>query len=304
LPEPLFDRFVFVDWSASSRPGTGRDSVWIADGNSSAVRTHNPPTRQRAVDDLRGLLASAVAAAERILVGFDFPYGYPAGFADALGLVAVPPRWRRIWDELGSLVTDNRRNQNNRFEVAGQLNQRLGPKPGPFWGCSAAAAGPHLSPTKGSFPYRTGTNVDLAEYRITEQRARRWHQLSSTWKLAFQPTVGSQALLGIPRLANLRCDPALADYSKIWPFETGLSIEAESHRPYVLHCEIWPRVIDVDPTTAPSGTLDEAQVLGLVAWASVLNSAGQLGNLFAPAGLTTAQVGACVAEEGWILGVH
>jgi precorrin-8X/cobalt-precorrin-8 methylmutase len=303
LPD-LFDRFVFVDWSASSQPGTGKDSIWIADGNSSAMRTHNPSTRQRAVDHLHGLLASAVAADERVLVGFDCPYGYPVGFADSLGLVAGPPQWRRIWDELGGLVADNRRNANNRFEVAAHLNERLGPDPGPFWGCPTAAAGPHLSSTKGSFPYRTQTNVDLAEYRTTEERARRRRQVSSAWKLGFQPTVGSQALLGIPRLASLRYDPALADYSKVWPFETGLSLESELRRPYVLHCEIWPRVIDVEPTSAPSGTLDEAQVLGLVQWASALDAAGRLGNLFAPAGLTTAQAGASVTEEGWILGVN
>jgi hypothetical protein len=144
--------------------------------------------------------------------------------------------------------------------------------------------------------------VDLAEYRITERRARR--QLSSTWKLAFQPTVGSQALLGIPRLAGLRYDPALADHSQVWPFETGLSLESGRRRPYVLHCEIWPRVIDVDPTTAAGETLDEAQVIGLVRWASALDDAGRLGNLFSPSGLTTAEVSACVAEEGWILGVQ
>jgi precorrin-8X/cobalt-precorrin-8 methylmutase len=304
LPEPLFDRFVFVDWSAGSRPGIGRDSIWIADGNSSAVLTHNPPTRQRALDRLRGLLASAVAADERVLVGFDFPYGYPAGFAAALGLSAGPPNWRRTWDELRRLITDDRRNANNRFAVAADLNERLGPEAAPFWGCPPAAAGPHLSPTKGSFPYRTRTNAELAEYRITERRATRRHQLSSPWKLAFQPTVGSQALLGIPRLAALRYDRELVDCSLVWPFETGLSLDPERPRPSVLHCEIWPRVIDVDATSAPSGTLDEAQVMGLVQWAWALDAVGGLGNLFAPGGLTPAEIRACVDEEGWILGVR
>ena len=302
MPEALFDRFIFVDWSATSRPVTGENSVWIADGNA-AVRTHNPSTRQQAVEHLRELLASAVTANERVLIGFDFPYGYPVGFADAIGLVRGPPPWRRTWDVLGGLVTDDHRNRNNRFGVAGQLNARLGPEPGPFWGCPAATAGPHLSQRKGSFPFRTRTGVDLAEYRITEQRAMLLHQLSSTWKLFTQPTVGSQALLGIPRLSGLRYDPVLADVSQVWPFEAGLSLESERHRPYVLHCEIWPRVIDADPTTAPSGTLDEAQAIGLVRWASGRDAAGNLGGLFTPGGLTSAQERACVAEEGWILGI-
>jgi precorrin-8X/cobalt-precorrin-8 methylmutase len=303
LPDRLFDRFVFVDWSASSTPRVGDNSVWFADCNSTGVRTHNPRTRQRAVDHLQALLTSAVAAEERVLIGFDFPYGYPVGLADALRLAGGGhPPWRRTWDELGHLVTDDRRNANNRFQVAAQLNARLGPEPGPFWGSPRDATGPHLSVTKGTFPYRTRANVDLAEYRLTEKRARR--QLSSTWKLGYQPTVGSQALLGIPRLARLRYEPNLADHSKVWPFETGFSLDTEAMRPYVLHCEIWPRVIDVDATTAPSGTLDEAQVLGLADWASRLDVKGHLGKLFGPAGLTPKETRACAAEEGWILGVQ
>lgn len=301
MPGALFDRFVFVDWSASSRRVTGENSVWIADGNAAALRTHNPPTRKRAVERLRELLTSAGGTNERVLIGFDFPYGYPAGFADALGLSGATPPWRRTWAALGGLVSDDNLNGNNRFDVAASLNERLGSEPGPFWGTPNPQ--PHLSAQKGSFPYPTRRGIALAEYRITEQRARRRRQLSSAWKLHFQPTVGSQALLGIPRLAGLRYDPALAPVSKVWPFETGFSLESEAQRPFVLHCEIWPRVIDVDPATAPSGTLDEAQVRGLVAWASALTAAGGFGSLFSPAGLTSAEQAACVAEEGWILGV-
>jgi precorrin-8X/cobalt-precorrin-8 methylmutase len=247
------------------------------------------------------LLTSAVAASERVLVGFDFPYGYPAGFAYALVLSGASPAWRRTWAELGRLVTDTSGNRNNRFEVAEHLNERLGPELGPFWGCPAARR--HLSQRRGSFPYSTRTGIELDEYRITEDRARRRRQLSSAWKLDFQPTVGSQVLLGIPRLASLRDDSVLAPVSRVWPFETGFSLESDRPRPSVLHCEIWPRVIDVEAASAPSGTLDEAQVIGLVQWASALDVAGGLDGLFAPKALTTAQAQACVAEEGWILGV-
>src|SRR5437762_12862436 len=82
----LFDTYVIVDWSAASQPKTGRDSIWIcrlgADGESFC----NPPTRHAAKGLLADMLAGASARGERVVVGFDFPFGYPAGFAARLGL--------------------------------------------------------------------------------------------------------------------------------------------------------------------------------------------------------------------------
>ena len=40
-------------------------------------------------------LRQFVAGGERVLVGFDFPYGYPAGFAAALDLTGPP--WLAVW---------------------------------------------------------------------------------------------------------------------------------------------------------------------------------------------------------------
>lgn len=83
----IFDQYIIVDWSASNRPRVGKDSVWIcvlgADGQ---LSTDNPPTRGKAEVIVRDALRHFVADGERVLVGFDFPYGYPAGFAAALGL--------------------------------------------------------------------------------------------------------------------------------------------------------------------------------------------------------------------------
>ena len=45
-----------------------------------------------------------------------------------------------MWDLLAQLVDDRDDNANNRFEVAAELNRRVGPGPGPFWGCPPAAA--------------------------------------------------------------------------------------------------------------------------------------------------------------------
>ena len=73
-----------------------------------------------------------------MLVGFDFPLGYPAGFAARLGLSGPP--WRAVWDEIAGLITDDERNRNNRFDVADALNRRVSGGGFPFWGCPAAPA--------------------------------------------------------------------------------------------------------------------------------------------------------------------
>ncbi len=89
----LFDAYIMVDWSASSSPCQGKDSVWIAQWRRGSESTEpiNPRTRQLAFEALVDLLRGHVRAGSRVLVGFDFPYGYPAGFAEAIGL-AEPRR--------------------------------------------------------------------------------------------------------------------------------------------------------------------------------------------------------------------
>ena len=81
---PEFDAYLMVDWSASSRPVTGADSVWyclvIRTGeNLSVVALENPATRHRAVAEIKDILRGLARREQMALVGFDFPYGYPAG---------------------------------------------------------------------------------------------------------------------------------------------------------------------------------------------------------------------------------
>ena len=82
----MFETFVMVDWSAATVPRTGRDSIWICWHAKDGERLENPPTRQAAKVLLADWLAAAVERGERVLIGFDFPFGYPAGFAARLGL--------------------------------------------------------------------------------------------------------------------------------------------------------------------------------------------------------------------------
>lgn len=77
----MFDAHVMVDWSAASVPRTGRDSIWVCWHGADGESLENPSTRHAAKALLAGRLAAAAARGERVLVGFDFPFGYPTGFA-------------------------------------------------------------------------------------------------------------------------------------------------------------------------------------------------------------------------------
>ena len=123
-------------------PRIGRDSIWICRRCGDHETLVNPPTRHAAKALLAEWLMAAQASDERVLVGFDFPLGYPAGFAARLGLSGPP--WRAVWDEIAGLITDDERNRNNRFDVADALNRRVSGGGFPFWGCPAGA-GQNLS---------------------------------------------------------------------------------------------------------------------------------------------------------------
>src|SRR5690348_3356172 len=200
----MFDCFVIVDWSAANQPKTGRDSIWICavdrDGTERLVA--NPRTRHAAKHLLRDLLAEATARGDRILLGFDFPFGYPADFARRLGLNGGPP-WRAVWDEIAARLTDRENNSNNRFELAAEFNRRASQRPFPFWGCPARFAHDFLGPK-----HHNGHAADeLAEKRLIDT----WMVgAQPCWKLAYTGSVGSQVLTGIPIVRALRDDPAWA----------------------------------------------------------------------------------------------
>jgi precorrin-8X/cobalt-precorrin-8 methylmutase len=123
--QPLFDSYVAVDWSAANRPKIGRDSIWwcVASRHARSIslaRVENPATRSEAHEQLGELLRALLREGKRVLVGFDFPYGYPAGFAAVLGLRA--PAWHSTWKLLRELIQDRPTNANNRFDVAEELN--------------------------------------------------------------------------------------------------------------------------------------------------------------------------------------
>jgi hypothetical protein len=299
----MFDTYAMVDWSAANVPRTGRDSVWICWLGRDGERLDNPSTRHAAKDLLAARLAAAVADRQRVLVGFDFPFGYPAGFAAHLALQGMP--WRAVWDEIARLIEDDEHNRSNRFKVAASFNERLSVSGGgsPFWACPAGEAGPHLRPTRPS--YEDG----LAERRLIDRR----EYLSSAqpcWKLCYPGSVGSQSLTGIPVVRALRDDPRWAEVARVWPFETGLrppkgaAPEGAVHESAaVVFAEVYPSFWKKIPSI-DGKPKDAAQVRFVVQFFAKRDRAGELAALFVgDPGLSLEKRQRIESEEAWTLGV-
>jgi hypothetical protein len=291
----FFDRYVTVDWSASGRPKAGKDSIWICSLDVTGKHaTRNPRTRGAAEAMVRESLVDAVRHRERVLVGFDFPYAYPSGFAGALELDGPP--WRAIWTYLEEHIRDDpQTNQSNRFEVASAINVRL--KHHAFWGRPMKREMEHLSARRDQVQYRIeGETVGLSEWREVEQLLRsRGIYPHSTWKLLGAGSVGSQALTGIPVVSRLRNDRDLSAISRVWPFELTIP-EQPQGAPAIFHAEIWPSLSDVPMVEGQ--VKDETQVIQLAKEFQRRDRDGSLSDLFQAAGrVESAQ------EEGWILGV-
>ena len=303
----MFDVYIAVDWSARGKPSPkkpSKDSVWVGETAASSVAGAEAQeayfrTRQDGKAYLRERLLLHAYAGRRVLLGLDFAYGYPAGYAQALGLSGTDAPWRRTWDELARLIEDQD-NISNRFEVAATLNARCGENaPGPLWGCPLPQEQPSLKATSPSYPYPTGAESALPRLRTSDARQR---GVQPVWKLYGNGSVGSQVLVGIPVVQSLRDDLHLASFSRAWPFETGFtSVPTPSEGPFVLHAEIWPGITTaLDPEVA---IRDQAQVRAIAALFSRLDAEGTLGELFdRPDGLTADDEAKIVGEEGWILG--
>ena len=297
---PLFHTHVVVDWSARSRPSPAKptkDAIWWAAArtNGRGVVVDEPDyvrTRHEAVDRLACLIADELAHDRRVLVGFDFPFGYPAGVAERLAGKASA---LALWDWLAERIEDGPDNDNNRYAVAAEINAAY-PGIGPFWG----------RPTKWSYPTipvrasaRSRQESQPPERRIADRRAK---GAKTVWQLAYAGSVGSQMLLGLTALKRLVTDPRLAGHAAIWPFETGLRAP---DAPAVI-AEVYPSLLrgDVRARLGDNEILDRAQVRVNAEAFARLDAREGLALLFAGAPhLTPAERRIVETEEAWILGL-
>ena len=219
-----------VDWSSAATPKTGADSVWIAHLEDGELTLKNPPTRFEAMQIVKSILQQAKG---RVLAGFDFPFGYPKGSAQAL----AGGNWQSLWALIADKIEDEDSNHNNRFHAAAEINRNQ-PGGGPFWGNGTQTNHEGLSRTK---PEGYGITMPPRN-RFAEAQAKGAQEV---WKLSGVGSVGGQALTGIAALEQLRRQ---LDVS-IWPFEPC----DQGH----VFCEIYPSML---PPHAAEQIKDAGQV--------------------------------------------
>ena len=303
----LFDVWVMVDWSASSKPSSSKpskDAIWLGIAfKNESIQTHYVRTRREAKLFLLNFLQECIESTLRVFVGWDFGFGYPRGFSSYFqsepSLEKTHAPWLAFWKFLHESIEDSVSNQNNRFEVANAINQSMGCSL--FWGRPRSQNFSHLHPRAPKFPLTSG-KMNLERQRLTEKRLKGTQE---TWKLLGVGSVGSQSLMGIPVVYSLRFHQGLESISGIWPFET--EFERQLARFRVIHAEIWPGVVresvNASLLTEPSAIRDRFQVIEMCRWFGQKNKEGRLIDYFrVTQGIDSACELACRNEEGWILG--
>ncbi|MCV6598821.1 MAG: molybdopterin-binding protein [Mangrovicoccus sp.] len=278
-----FDRFIIVDWSGGNDRGPRpcRDAIWTAtaEGGDVAVPIYH---RNRAVAEawLAAQCDAAQDAGERLLLGFDFPFGYPAGFAERL---TGKPEALAVWEYLAAQIEDAPKS-NNRFDLAARINRQFD-GPGPFWG---NALGRDIAGLARGKPSERMAQAGLREWRAVEEITP---GAFSCWQLAGAGAVGSQCLMGLPVLARLRAQFGAA----AWPFEPwdGAGIVLTEVFPSLLAAEV-----KAAQAQEPQAIRDALQVRLLAGALQEAQSQGRLTEM-----LDGVPLGAARREEGWILGV-
>lgn len=284
----LFTHYIAVDWSAVNKPKRGKDSIWISEDSfeKGHVGLWNVRTRHEAIQSIEERMRYAVNSKQRLLVGFDFAFGYPAGFAKA---VTDEANWRSIWNWLAEHVVDNSKNQSNRYKVAEKMNNIIGLETGPFWGHPHQHEYINLGPRK---PVETPSYFSLL--REIEKKTQ---GAKSVFQLAYNGAVGSQTILGIASLARLISEPELSDHIEVWPFETLFGTDLYKS---ITLAEIYPSSHKIDRDM--HDILDAAQVRSVSRDMAYWDKTGVLTDKLDINGLTSEQRARVISEEGWILG--
>jgi molybdopterin molybdotransferase len=267
-----------VDWSGGNQKPAkpSSDAIWagiVKDGQPKAPVYLRD--RQRAERWLAELIQDELAAGRRLFLGFDFPFGYPSGFAAALTGSDDP---LTLWDWFEARIKDGPQ-QNNRFDLAGHINQKFGVR-GPFWMNALQRDIVGLPRKKDDY------HNPFNDHRAVEKLAK---GSFTCWQMAGAGAVGGQIFMGLPVLARLR--RRFKGQVAVWPFEL---LDAP-----VAFAEIWPSLIA--PMVAQEMRRLNAAGQGAIkdAVQVQLLSAAMAG---IDAGLFARMLDVTAPQEGWILG--
>ncbi len=272
-----FDTVAMVDWSSGNDTGPKprKDAIWM--GVARQGQSEEPVylrNRVEAEATIATLIDEELRAGRRLFLGFDFPFGYPRGFAKALTGHSDP---FAVWSWLEARMNDAPKS-NNRFDLAGEINGMF-PGVGPFW-----FNGLQKRDIEGLPRRDTRKDHGMVERRHAEAHSK---GTFSCWQLGGAGAVGGQVLTGLPVLQRLR--QRFSGQIAVWPFE---ALDAP-----VAFVEIWPGIINpaVKRAEVQGGIRDAHQVRLLAQTLSRLPDARL--NAMLDVDIAHAR-----REEGWILG--
>ena len=280
-----FDRVIVADWSAANLPTSAvnrANAIWLGCHDAEGGAEWHHRTRAAAEEQLVTLIETAMAQGQRLLIGFDFAFAYPAGFAARLTGTSNP---RALWRWLADAVQDGPDNRNNRFAVAQQINAVFPEGQGPFWSHPAEQEWPGIPALRQGIDFAA---LGLAENRMAEAMMP---GAKSPWMLFNPGAVGSQTLLGLPMIHRLAGRRGAA----VWPFDPPEVLAQAS----LVLAEVYPSLL-AGPVAIEANRhrlpRDQAQVrlLSCALWR--LSQADGLSSLF--------EAPSEAAEQGWILGCN
>jgi len=200
-------RVVGVDWSGDQGSGQRRKiwaGVWTASSSDSSSKGGSVILESgRTRVELMEWLVELARETPRMVVGFDFTFGFPAWFMEELGIGSAPEFWRVVADGQGEKWLHKDCDDVRFWGRVG--SQRHGKKPEEFCGEHAHRM---LRRAETALKVRAEMTDPLAIAKIAGIAPK------SVFQIGGAGAVGTASLRGMPGLLVLR-----AAGFRIWPFD-------------------------------------------------------------------------------------
>jgi hypothetical protein len=174
---------IAVDWSGA-RTGAER-KLWLAEVSDGGVqRLEDGRSREAMTDELVRVAAEARRGGERVVIGLDFSFGFPAWYLRSRGWAQAHDAWREF--------------------TGGVVDAVLAAPAFPFWGRGALR----------TRPAALREDTDTPPLRETERRLAGRARPFSVFQLVGAGAVGTASLRGMATLHALSRAGA-----RVWPFD-------------------------------------------------------------------------------------
>ena len=200
------ERVVGVDWSGDRGSGQRRKiwaGVWTATAGSFSKDGKVTLESGRSRVELMEWLVELARETPRMVVGFDFSFGFPEWFMRELGIASAPEFWQVVADGQGERWLHKNCEDGRFWGRVG--SRRHGKKPPEFCGEHAHRM---LRRAETALKVRAETTDPLAAARIAGIAPK------SVFQIGGAGAVGTASLRGMPGLLRLR----EAEF-RIWPFD-------------------------------------------------------------------------------------